>query len=178
MRTTNDNCSTTFIQIAKGKTFDFLNPDLSNIEVEDLVVSLAKQNRYTGYTKYPYSVAQHSVLMSENCEEIYAYPCLMHDLHEGLISDMAKPLKDLLPGFKKMEEKIEKLVHKRFNLVIPEKVYWYDIRLLMDEKKQLMEKCEKSWNILNKPLGVKITEWSWKEAYFRFMERYEELKPE
>ena len=80
-----------------GKIFDLLNPKPEMVCIKDIAHSLAYQCRYTGHTKFFYSVAQHCVLMAEN-PDLPGDPLqkLLHDAAETYIGDMARPWKNLL----------------------------------------------------------------------------------
>ena len=80
-----------------GKIFDLLNPKPEMVCIEDIAHSLAYQCRYTGHTRFFHSVAQHCVLMAEN-SELPGDPLkkLLHDASEAYISDISRPLKNLL----------------------------------------------------------------------------------
>ncbi len=80
-----------------GKIFDLLNPKPEMVCIEDIAHSLAYQCRYTGHTRFFYSVAQHCVLMAEN-PDLPGDPLkkLLHDAAEAYIGDIASPWKKLL----------------------------------------------------------------------------------
>lgn len=42
----------TSIQLNRGNIFNFNKPDLTGITVDDFAFSLAKLNRFTGWTKF------------------------------------------------------------------------------------------------------------------------------
>lgn len=80
-----------------GKVFDLVNPKPEMVCIEDIAHSLAFQCRYTGHTRFFYSVAQHCVLMADNPElPGDSMKKLLHDADETYIGDMAKPWKQLL----------------------------------------------------------------------------------
>lgn len=80
-----------------GRIFDLLNPKPEMVCIEDIAHSLAYQCRYTGHTRFFYSVAQHCVLMAEN-SDLPGDPLqkLLHDAGEAYIGDIARPWKNLL----------------------------------------------------------------------------------
>src|SRR4029077_5060854 len=93
-----------------GLKFYHLNPQPEMVRVEDIAHSLAQLCRWTGHTKFHYSVAQHSVYASLICPEEYAFDCLMHDSSEAYLGDMNRPLKHYTaagPAYKEIEEKVE-----------------------------------------------------------------------
>ncbi len=65
------------------------------LPIEKLAHQLSQINRFNGATRWPYSVAQHSVWVSMqlDVDAEWALAGLMHDAHEVIISDVARPVK-------------------------------------------------------------------------------------
>jgi hypothetical protein len=61
--------------------------------IEDIAHSLSQLNRWTGWGKYPLSVAQHSVMVSYLVPPTLAKHGLLHDAHETLTGDINTPVK-------------------------------------------------------------------------------------
>lgn len=62
-----------------------------------------------------YTVAQHCALVCDYVGEAHLkLPALLHDLSEAYLGDMIKPIKNLHPGRKKLEHKIDCAVAERF----------------------------------------------------------------
>lgn len=73
-------------------TSDFSNLDPREFTMMAIADSLAKINRYNGRTEKPWSVAIHSVLVSELCStEKSSAAGLLHDAHETFIGDIVTP---------------------------------------------------------------------------------------
>lgn len=112
------------IQLYSGHYFNFLNPweSVNNITIETLVRSLSQVNRFTGHTKQPYSVAQHSVLVHEivsespylNATEGALNYALFHDAHECVVGDVSSPLKSILPDYRLLERQVAKAFEEKF----------------------------------------------------------------
>lgn len=92
-----DDC---WIVTSTGRQLNLLSPDPAAIEIEDIATALSRAPRFAGHTLVPYSVAQHSVLVSHVCEsyllagdEQYCLAALLHDAHEAYIGDISRPLK-------------------------------------------------------------------------------------
>jgi hypothetical protein len=101
------------IQLASGRYFNFVNPRSTPLEIEDMAAGLSRICRYTGQLAIDeddiYSVAQHSVLASENCDaDCDPYEALLHDRAESVMNDMASPLKQLLLDYKEIEARVER----------------------------------------------------------------------
>lgn len=70
-----------------------LSPDPADIDIRDIAHALANQCRFTGHTRTFYSVAQHSVAVSELCSYRLALWGLLHDATEAYLADIARPIK-------------------------------------------------------------------------------------
>lgn len=80
-----------------GAIWDLLGDLRTNIE--DLAWGISLINRYHGQTEEPYTVADHSIRVSEMVPESFRYQALMHDIHEACTQDVSGPAKDMLRHF-------------------------------------------------------------------------------
>lgn len=108
------------IQTAGGQYFDFEQPERSYFDIDVLAHALSNLCRFTGHTRRFYSVAQHSVIVNHVVPPQFALPGLMHDAAEGLVGDMSSPLKQLLPGYKEIEARVERPLLAQFGLWPPD----------------------------------------------------------
>ncbi len=166
-----------WVQTYTGKKFNFLNITPDSICIEDIAHALSNICRYTGHTKEFYSVAQHSIIASEIVPEEDAFDALMHDATEAYLSDISRPLKTLLPEYKKLEKKVYKAIADKFNLLydLPTSVKEADLILLSTEKRDLLGNVEADeWTIIKsvEPLAKKIYPLKPKEAEEEFLLRY------
>jgi 5'-deoxynucleotidase YfbR-like HD superfamily hydrolase len=109
-----------------GRRLDLLDPTPMDIEIEDIAHGLAFVARWNGQTKgdYPYSVAEHSLLVEEIYGQLYpAAPvkwrlaALLHDAPEYVIGDMISPVKAAVgPGYGALDDRLNAAVHIRFGL--------------------------------------------------------------
>ncbi len=101
----------TAIRTYTGRYFDYLKPLPDDINIMDIAVHLAREPRWAGATKLTFSVGQHSI---HTCDEIAAAGGtrveqllgLVHDMTEAYMKDMPRPLKNCLPGYKDLENKV------------------------------------------------------------------------
>ena len=165
-----------YIRLGNGTKFDYLNPDFSQITIEEIAHSLANQCRYIGHTKFHYSIAQHSVYCSYLAPEEYKYAALMHDICESIAIDVPSPLKKLLPDYQQLEQKLEKGLWAKFGLDWPmhPEVKDVDTIMLATELKQLMP-GEDYLNLLCFPADLIIEEMTPKEAKKLFLDDYYQL---
>jgi uncharacterized protein len=101
------------IMLHSGAWFDFCAPSKSDFTIEDIAHGLANICRYSGQCSEFYSVAEHSILVSEVAKG-FEFEALMHDAAEAFLGDITRPLKQLLPDFKKIETEVELAVFERF----------------------------------------------------------------
>lgn len=164
----------TFIQSYSGAAIDFMDPHEDQIDIEDIAHALSLLCRFGGHCREFYSVAQHSVLASENVESGYELEALLHDATEAYLVDMPRPIKQVLKGYRDIETGLDKVVRQKFSL--PEKmsgaVHLVDNQMLATEKRDLMKISERPWSNLPDPLDIKIEPWSWDFARNEFLNRY------
>ena len=77
----------TCTETVSGIIFDLRNPSVEDIDINDISWSLSRINRYTGHTitKKPYSVAQHTVMVSRYCEWALTPGNEFHDMFQRFI---------------------------------------------------------------------------------------------
>lgn len=164
-----------------GNVFDFENPWASTFSVHDIAHALSQICRFTGHTQRFYSVAQHSVHVSEIVPREHALAGLMHDAAEAFIGDMSSPLKRMIPQYKEIEHRIESAVLNRFGLYLPLHpcVKEADLIMLKTEQRDLMHAGSRlvPWHAADQyqPLLANIEPWTPYDAYHRFLLRFQEL---
>jgi hypothetical protein len=166
-------------QTWSGVAVDLDDPDPRTILVQDMAHQLARINRFNGATRFPYSVAQHSVLCALAAPAGFSLEALMHDGHEYVFGDLASPVKALIgPACKAAEERIQKAVAWKWRLPFPtsEEVKETDVRMLWTEHLALQSKEPRPWLCQDaESLNVEIAQWSPETAEEAFLSMYETL---
>jgi hypothetical protein len=140
-----------FIVTYTGKVFPFddITPDC--IDIQDIAHSLSHLCRWTGHTNMFYSVAQHSLLVSERMPGKAAEKLvgLLHDGAEAYTNDLASPLKKWMQSsdggvihdsvYGCLQDSITAMIYNKYGVTrIPENVRLYDSAAGLFEAEGLM----------------------------------------
>jgi uncharacterized protein len=180
----------TWMQTRDGHAIDLLEPDLSEVTIEELAHALSRINRFCGHTRTisGYSVACHSVAVSMHLPPAYALWGLMHDAHEAFLGDITSPVKMALralgggEAFDKLESKLVVAVRRRWELhgPMPREVKVADLEALATERRDLLGEEARPWNLRVdgdpvRPWAEVMTPMSTQDGKRAFLRRYEEL---
>lgn len=166
-----------------GVQVDLEHPEKTEIRIKDIAHSLARLCRFNGHTINCYSVAQHSVLVSEivaSTHREFAIDALLHDAHEAYLGDLCGPIKEYLRQFTgewdRLEEAFQMRIAEVFDLACPEPtiVHEIDRRILA---------AEATWQLPHQEWSSKLPSveihashvWNEMEAARRFLDRFEYL---
>lgn len=113
-------------RMLSGRRLDLLDPTPVDIEIEDIAHGLAFVARWNGQTHgdYPYSVAEHSLLVETLFSRMYPkapikwrLAALLHDAPEYVIGDMISPVKAAVGSdYGALDERLMAAIHIRFGL--------------------------------------------------------------
>lgn len=175
---------TTYIRTFLGGRFWPLDPHVDDLRIEDIAHALSQLCRWTGHSKKFYSVAQHSVLVSENLPPMLQLEGLMHDASEAYLSDLSRPIKHA-PGlgdvYRRVERKLENTIAIKYGLPLTPSpaVKVVDNRLLYTEARDLMSGFlwsneSAAVNATGEPnfLPLTIVPWSPERAEKEFLQRF------
>jgi len=160
-----------YIHTFSGIAFDLLNPKPGMILIEDIIHSLCLINRYNGAALFPYSVAQHSLYVASLLPQELKLHGLLHDAAEAYVGDMASPLKKIMPEYKKVEEKIFRVVADVYGLSYPEplEIKKADLAVLSAEREQVLLPSYGPWfKDFPSPAPICIDVISWVQAKEQF----------
>lgn len=152
-----------------------------DIDIDDILVSLSRINRYLGHTSRPISVLEHSVivaelLMSRGYSVDIILAGLMHDAKEAYIGDIPTPVKRWfemnVPGFDELFKELERHIDAAIAAMIGidvdlfycDEVKQADIDILMLEASKLCATGGIDWNFSRKPT-YKMGELAWEEYH-------------
>lgn len=112
-----------FITVS-GIEIDFNDFSEHDVSLFDVAQGLAMTCRSGGQLKEYFSVAQHAVCVAEYLQ-VQGYPPevvfqgLHHDDSEAYLGDVISPLKSLLPGYVKLENKFQKTICNALGVKYP-----------------------------------------------------------
>lgn len=186
-------------QTYSGGRFYPLHPRVTDVKLEDLAHHLALANRFLGATRMPYSVAQHSVLVSMRLEDLLASEPglgeraimtaalygLLHDGAEAYLTDIPSPVKahPLLAGYRAAEQLVQAAVYQAFGLDParePLLLKVVDRRMLRTEQRDLLRPVSRDDDRKDyvDPYPNRIHPIGWAEAEQMFMARYYAIRNE
>jgi len=175
----NTNREGMWLQTFTGRQFWPADPRPDEITIEDIAHSLAHQCRFGGHCEKWYSVAQHSLLVSYECDAADALQGLLHDAAEAYVIDVPRPLKLMLGSeYAVLERDVHAAICARFGLAValPVSVTHADEVLLATEARDLMKPPPAPWARMPAPRAERITEcWDPLGAEARFLDRFREL---
>ncbi|QCJ70481.1 hypothetical protein C9446_11840 [Providencia heimbachae] len=140
-----------YISTFTGKHFDFINISADDICIKDIAQGLSNECRFAGQIDQFYSVAQHSVYVSQIVPQEYALEALLHDASEAYCKDLPSPLKALLPEYKVIEKKVQKVICYKWDIpkIISGVVHYADLTMLATERRDLEVDGDNFWPILD-----------------------------
>ena len=183
-------------RMLSGRKLDILSPSPLDVEIEDIALGLSRVTRWNGQTtgKYPYSVAQHSMLVEElfnieypNLDKKWNLGALLHDAPEFVIGDLITPFKYALNNsYRYVEDNLMKAIYLRFGLpaLLPKNIEskikkidkalaWFEaIDLAGYEEKEASEIIKRP-NLISKHQNIVAL--SANDVKKRFLQRFQEI---
>lgn len=163
-----------------GRRFHLLDPQPSEIDIFDIAHALSQQCRYTGHTRFHYSIAQHSCYVAQLVPKEMALAALLHDASEAYLSDLSRPVKRYTPigeVYREVENRIQGVINKVFSTgdtehplikLADRQLMWAEILQLMPGQQDFSEK----WGTPD-PANVGIQEFTPKDAETDFLRDFE-----
>ena len=169
-----------WIQLYSGTILYILDPRPEDISIVDIAHSLSNICRYAGNSLFFYSVAEHSIYVSEHFkyDKELALAALLHDAAEVVISDIPRMVKKLSPQLTVVENKILRAIYNKFcveKYLHHEEIKNADNLILRDEMEQVMAPPQKDWGIPKEKMEATIRGWAPPVAEHKFLRRFEML---
>lgn len=148
----------TWMTTANGMEMDLVYPRPAYVTLHDLAHSLGQINRFGGHARRPYSVAEHSLLVLQIIEQLFApasvhlrLAALMHDAHEAYVGDMTTPAKGLAgDAWHQVEHRLERCLQSAWALHTAayehrDAIKTADLIALATERAQLLPRTPSLW---------------------------------
>ena len=168
-----------------GKHVHPLSPAPGEIDIDDIARSLSHVCRFLGHVEEFFSVAQHSVLVSQLVPRADALWGLLHDAAEAYLCDLPSPVKrePQMEMYRVAEERLLACVAQKFGLApeMPQSVKEADRILLATEFRDLTTVDDLDWIVAEcgvEPLDHRmytIDPWPSVVAEDNFLRRFREL---
>ncbi len=134
-----------------GRHVDPSRPDPEDIRIEDIAHALSLICRGNGHVRTFWSVGEHCICCAKEAKARglsgrLALACLLHDASECYMSDIPRPFKQMLPEYRRMEDRMLDTVYRKFlgSALTPEEqkelkaiddaMLWYDLTELLGER--------------------------------------------
>ncbi len=134
-----------------GQWFDPTAPDPAAIHIEDIAHALPLICRGNGHVHRFFSVGRHCIFCAREAEargasDRVVLACLLHDASECYLSDVPRPFKKQLPGYREAEDRLLNMIYTKYlgsGLTAEEErqlkeidddLLWYDLTYLLNEK--------------------------------------------
>ena len=139
-----------YILTYKKKEFYPLNPNIEDIDIEDIAHALSLMCRANGHFKHFYSVGLHSIncayeAMARGYSKNVVLGCLLHDGSEAYLADITRPVKKYLHNYIEYEEVLQNKIfdkwiqnftedEKKLVCEIDDAILYYEFTTLFHEK--------------------------------------------
>ena len=161
-----------------GKKIDPFNPDPDCIVIEDIAHALGMLCRFGGHCTEFYSVAEHSVHVSNLVPIGFELWGLLHDATEAYIGDVVRPIKHTsdMDAYRSAEARLNRAIAGKFGIpvIVPPEIKAVDTKMLAIEKSQILPGANIP-PILGDPSVNMLRLLNPKEAEHFFLERFYEL---
>ena len=166
-----------WIQTFSGRPFFPLAPRAEDVDIRDIAHALSLNCRFNGHCRSFYSVAEHSVRVSREVPAGMELMALLHDAAEAYLTDVPRPIKQHLPQFSEIEERLLRVIFARFGQYwpAPHAVWLADDTLLATEARDLMSPPPEPWNLSAAPLAERIVPVTAEQAERLFLACFHEL---
>lgn len=198
---TSERNSSEWIQTFSGRQFWPLDPRPEDIHIVDIAHALSLINRFTGHTRLPWSVAQHSLLVMELTSSYVTsslarldwsaedrqvlidarLQALLHDASEAYLADIARPLKHsvTMAPYREAEAKLQGMIFEKYGLSREEHsfVKRADSTALATELRDLMAPPPVPWAPMERPSSRELQRMDPTEAEEKFLRAFNALSP-
>lgn len=180
-----------FTRTWSGRCWHAQDPDPAAVDIGDIAHHLAGKERFGGALDQPYSVGQHSVLVSRLAERrsaargdshavqrAVALTGLLHDAEEFALPDVPAPVKAMLTGWPIIERNNRAVIFAALGVTLTgwDVVHEIDQRIREDEVLAFGSAAMRErWQPELDSLGLALSCWTRDKAEWAFLERWRDL---
>lgn len=143
-----------YITTYTRKHFDPVHPDPKLISIHDIAHALPMICRGNGHVTTFWSVGEHCICCAKEAaargySKRLVLACLLHDASECYMSDVPRPLKQEMPQYCEIEDRLLSVIYEKYlgsDLTAEEQkklkeidhdLLWYDLTNLLEEKQEV-----------------------------------------
>ncbi len=147
-----------------GKRFWPLDPRPEEVCIEDIAHALSMKCRFGGHCARFYSVAEHSVYVSQAVKPDLRLAALLHDAAEAYLADIPRPVKKDIPDWAHIEATVDRAIAEHFRLIggrmdfLQPEIHVADTAICLTEGNALMGSTA-DWGLDCEPLVATIHGW-------------------
>lgn len=110
------------IKLRSGLFLDLRRPRPDQFVFSDIAGALSRICRFGSQTDRHYSVAEHLILCYQQSKMKTAWGpmanrmVLLHDAAEAFVGDMVTPLKNMLPAYHEIEDRISNVIYDKYGV--------------------------------------------------------------
>ena len=167
-------------QTSGGRKIWPLDPRPGDFDIFDIAHHLATVNRFNGAAREPYSVGQHSVLISRKLPPGLRLAGLLHDAPEYILADLIRPVKHdpALASYRDVEECMLRAMAAQFGFACPldPMIKRVETRMLVTELRDLLVDPPGPWKVQADPYPEVLKPWGWRKARREFLADFAEAR--
>ena len=164
-----------WIQTHSGRRVSLPIPSPEQILIEDISWSLAMKCRFNGQCRAFYSIAEHCIRVSWLLPAELQLAGLLHDANEAYLPDIPRPVKELIPQYKQLEDLMDNAINEKYGVKLTNCDHTIikiaDNVMLATEARDFMGDTS-LWGLTEIPMKKKICPMSSAFAEREFMRRF------
>lgn len=170
------------VKTYSGRRFNLMEFKTSDVDIFDIAHHLANCNRWAGGTKHAFSVAQHSILVSQLLPREKRLRGLLHDASDYLLGDLMSPIKHdpRMRFFVELEHAIQDVIYEAFGCAKgqDDDVKIADLTIQAMEARDLMGTHPSEFHLPTDLPPAPLVPWPPVLAEKRFLETFDQFSRE
>lgn len=158
------------IRTNDGRLVDPFDPKPEDVRPKVLIHALSQINRFTGHADWPYSVAQHTIVLYQHVPTELRKAALVHDFSEAWFNDLASPVKKRNVVYKRHEKRAAAFIAEVLGVTAYElqELDWFDKAIYIDERNALFKNRKVDVNGMGDDLvGLSVETYRFNERDWR-----------